>query len=115
MGSEMKHANLRWNPGTGDWVCTKCRRTSGHVSVHDAQQEWDQYDCGVQLVGGARPVPGTETKRLRKAYKIALKTERNGCRFVAQTEEEKPIIRLDLFHDTVSGLRSLSDSNCLAY
>src|SRR5439155_15015089 len=52
--------------------------------------------------------PSTETKRLRKAYKMALKTERSGCRFVAQTEEEKPVIRLDLFHDTVSGLRSLS-------
>ena len=39
---------------------------------------------------------------------MALKTERSGCRFVAQADEGKPVIRLDLFHDTVAGLKSLS-------
>jgi len=92
----------------GQWFCTKCRRTSDHISLHDAQQELDQYDCGVQLIGVARPAPGTETTRLRKAYKMAQKIERSGCRFGVQTEEGKPVIRLDLFHDTVSGLRSVS-------
>ena len=104
----MKHANLRWNPGTGEWFCTKCGRTSDHVSVNDAQEELDQYECMVQWVGSARSAPGTETTRLRKLYKMALKTERSGSRFVAQTDEGKPVIRLDLFHDTVSGLRSVS-------
>jgi len=39
---------------------------------------------------------------------MALKTERSGIRFVAKTDDSKPVIQLDLFHDTVSGLRSLS-------
>ena len=104
----MEYANLRWNPGTGEWFCTKCGGTSDHVSTHYAQQELDQYDYGVQLVGVARPAPGTETIRLRKAYKMALKTERSGCRFSAQTDGGKPVIRLDLFHDNVSGWRSVS-------
>jgi len=39
---------------------------------------------------------------------MAQKIERSGCRFGVQTEEGKPVIRLDLFHDTVSGLRSVS-------
>jgi hypothetical protein len=39
---------------------------------------------------------------------MALKTERSGCRFVAQTDGGKPVLRLDLFHDTVSGLKSVS-------
>ena len=104
----MKHANLRWNPGTGEWFCTKCGRTSDHVSVRDAEEEVDQYECNVQFVGVTRSAPGTETTRLRKAYKMALKTERSGCRFSAQTDGGKPVIRLDLFHDPVSGLRSVS-------
>jgi hypothetical protein len=39
---------------------------------------------------------------------MVLKTERSGCRFVAQADEGKPVIRLDLFHDTVVRLNSLS-------
>ena len=39
---------------------------------------------------------------------MAQKIERSGCRFGVKTEEGKPVIRLDLFHDTVSGLRSVS-------
>jgi hypothetical protein len=35
--------------------------------------------------------------------------ERGGCRFVvAKTDEGNPVIKLELFHDTVSGLRALS-------
>jgi len=108
MGRQIKHENLRWNVATGEWFCTKCGRTSDHVSVQDAQKELDQYECSLQSVGVARPAPGTETTRLRKAYKMALKTERSGIRFVAKTDDSKPVIQLDLFHDTVSGLRSLS-------
>jgi hypothetical protein len=40
---------------------------------------------------------------------MTLKTERSGCRFVAaQTEDGRPSIRLELFHDTVSPLRSFA-------
>jgi hypothetical protein len=40
---------------------------------------------------------------------MTLKTERDGCRFaVAKTDEGKPVIQLELFHDTVSHLRSLT-------
>ena len=35
-----------------------------------------------------------------------MKSERGGCRFVVTTDEGKPQIRLELFHDTVSSLRS---------
>jgi hypothetical protein len=36
------------------------------------------------------------------------KTERSGCRFIAKTDGAKPVIQLELFYDTVPGLRSLS-------
>ena len=39
---------------------------------------------------------------------MTLKTERSGSRFVAKTDEGKPVIQLELFHDTVSSLRPLS-------
>ena len=39
---------------------------------------------------------------------MTVKTERSGSRFVAKTDEGKPVIQLELFHDTVSSLRSLS-------
>jgi hypothetical protein len=35
------------------------------------------------------------------------RTERSGSRFVARTDEGKPVIQLELFHDTVSGLKAL--------
>ena len=35
-----------------------------------------------------------------------MNAERGGCRFVVTTHERKPQIRLELFHDTVSSLRS---------
>ena len=40
---------------------------------------------------------------------MTLRPERSGCRFaVAKTDEGKPVIQLELFHDTVSHLRSLT-------
>ena len=109
MGREMKHENLRWNPGTGEWFCTKCGRGSDHVSVHDAQVELDKYECRVPSVESPRSEPGTETTRLiRKPYKMTLRTERSGSRFLVTSDQGKPVIQLDLFHDTVAGLKSLS-------
>ena len=38
-----------------------------------------------------------------------MNSERGGCRFVVtKTDDGKPLIKLELFHDTVSHLRSLS-------
>ena len=40
---------------------------------------------------------------------MTLRAERSGCRFVvAKTDEGKPVIQLELFHDTVSHLKSLT-------
>ena len=37
-----------------------------------------------------------------------MNSERGGCRFVvAKTDDGKPMIQLELFHDTVSVLRSV--------
>jgi hypothetical protein len=105
----MKHKNIVWNPGTKEWFCRKCGRTSDHVAVGDAHVELDQYECQIGGIETPRTAPGTATTRIiRKPYKMTPKTERSGCRFVAKTDEAKPVIRLELFHDTVPGLRSLS-------
>jgi hypothetical protein len=57
----------------------------------------------------ATTAPGTETIRLiRKPYKMTLRTERGGSRFVVRTEEGKPVIQLELFHDTLSLLASVT-------
>lgn len=38
-----------------------------------------------------------------------MKSERGGCRFVVtKTDNGKPMIKMELFHDTVSHLRSLA-------
>ena len=40
---------------------------------------------------------------------MTLRAEPSGCRFaVAKTDEGKPVVRLELFHDTVAHLRSLT-------
>ena len=64
---------------------------------------------GPVAVESPRFEPGTETTRLiRKPYKMTLRTERSGSRFLVTSYEGKPVIQLDLFHDTVAGLKSLS-------
>jgi hypothetical protein len=106
----MKHTDLRWNPGTREWFCTSCGRTSTVENEHDARVNLDQYECTVPSVEASRSVPGTETKRLiRKPYKMTLKTERSGSRFVAAcTEDGNPCVRLELFHDSVPALKFLT-------
>ena len=78
--------------------------------MHDAHKALDQYECQVPSVEGPRAAPGTETTRLiRKPFNMTLRAERSGCRFaVAKTDEGKPMIQLELFHDTVSHLRLLT-------
>ncbi len=106
----MKHLSVRWNPATREWYCTNCGRTSDHTSVQEAHVELDQYDCGLSSVEVSSAPPGTVTKRLiRKPYKMRLKTERSGSRFVvANTDDGRPLIRLELLHDTVAGLKSIT-------
>jgi hypothetical protein len=76
----------------------------------DARTNLDQYECTVPSIEVSRSVPGAETKRLiRKPYKMTLKTERSGSRFVAaRTEDGGPSIRLELFHDSVPALKFLT-------
>lgn len=106
----MKHSDIRWNPSTREWFCKRCGRTSDTENEQLAQTSLDQYECTVPSVDVSRSVPGTETKRLiRKPYKMTLKTERSGSRFVAaQTQDGGPFIRLELFHDSVPSLKSLT-------
>ena len=105
----MKHANILWNPATKEWFCTKCGRTSDHANADAAHVELDQYEC--QISSEERPIAaaGTETTRLIKnLFNMTLKRERGGCRFaVAQTDEGKRVIQLEMFHDTVPRLSSL--------
>jgi hypothetical protein len=78
--------------------------------VQDAHIELDQYDCQLTSVEASSVPPGTATTRLiRKPYKMTLKTERSGSRFVVvNTDDGRPLIRLELFHDTVAGLKSIT-------
>jgi len=71
---------------------------------------WIKYECPVPSVEAPTAAPGTETMRLiRKPYKMTLKAERVGSRFVvANTDDSKPLIRLELLNDAVASLRSLS-------
>jgi hypothetical protein len=106
----MRHANVRWNPGTREWFCTSCGRTSNAIAENDAAQNLDQYECSVPSVESPSSAPGTETVQLiRKPYKMTLKAERSGCRFVTtQAEDGRPSIRLELFHDTAPSLARLT-------
>jgi hypothetical protein len=108
----MKHEKIIWEPGAREWVCAQCGRSSDQTNVHAAHAELDQYDC--RPASGEAPTadPGTETalftRKPLSAFSTAPKTERSGSRFRANIGEGKPVIELELFHDTVSGLRSVS-------
>jgi hypothetical protein len=39
---------------------------------------------------------------------MTLRKERSGSRFVARTDDDKAVIELQLFHDTVPALKPLS-------
>ena len=45
-----KHRNIRWNPGTQEWFCVSCGRTSDHAYELDAQVELEQYECNMPWV-----------------------------------------------------------------
>lgn len=106
----MKHEQIRWNLGTNEWYCTRCGRSSGAASEDEARAKLEQYECVVPSVEVAGSVPGTETVRLiRKPYKMTLRKERSACRFVvSRTDENKPFVGVELFHDTIPSLKPLT-------
>jgi hypothetical protein len=76
--------------------------------MHAAHAKLDQYDCRPASGGALTPEPKTEiahfTRKPLSAFSTAQKIERSGSRFRANMGEGKPVIQLELFHDTVSGL-----------
>ncbi len=106
----MKHLTIRWNRATNEWFCVKCGQTSFEADIDDARLELEQYQCLMPSVEVARATPGTETTRLMKRpFNMTLRAERSGSRFVVgNTNEGKPLVRLELFHNTVSRLETLT-------
>jgi hypothetical protein len=106
----MKHLTIRYNRVTNEWFCIKCGKTSTRPSIDDARLELDRNECLMPTLEHTRAELGTETARLlRKPFNVTVNTERSGCRFaVTKTDEGKPVIKLELFHDTVSRLKSLT-------
>ncbi len=43
-------SDIRWNPGTHEWFCARCGRTSDRVNEHDARLQFEQYDCKPPVV-----------------------------------------------------------------
>jgi hypothetical protein len=41
----MKHPELEWNPAICEWFCTRCFRTSDHLTREDAERELSQFPC----------------------------------------------------------------------
>jgi hypothetical protein len=69
-----QHLNVAWNPGTKEWFCTTCGRTSAHASAQEAQVELDVHECRIPSVEVSPTAPGTKTMRLmKKPYKTAPK------------------------------------------
>ena len=72
-----QHLNVVWNPGTREWFCTTCGRTSAHASAQEAQVELDEHECRIPSVEVSPTAPGTRTMRLmKKSYKMAPKPKR---------------------------------------
>jgi hypothetical protein len=72
----MKHSKIVWNFNIRQWFCTKCGRTSDHVTEHDARVEMDQFDCQLPYVETPEALPGEETVRLiKKPFKMEEKNK----------------------------------------
>ena len=105
----MDHKNIIWNPGTKQWFCTTCGRTTDGANIEEARAELDKHKCIIPSLDVAGAAPVIETIRLiRNPYKMALRTERSASRFAVKTDEGKVLIRLEVFHDTVAALKSAS-------
>ena len=62
----MKHPAIKWNPGTREYFCTTCGRTSREETIQDAREQLEQYECEIPSVDTRSPAPGEETVRLMK-------------------------------------------------
>jgi hypothetical protein len=105
----MKHRKVVWNSATKQSYCPACGRTSDNFDTKEAQLEMEKYDCLLPYVESEGSAPGEETVRLiRKPFKMMLKPERSGSRFVMDDADDgKAVIRLELFHDTAPVLNGL--------
>ncbi|HEX3351484.1 MAG: hypothetical protein ACRD3H_18460 [Terriglobales bacterium] len=59
----MKHENIRWNPATQEWYCTKCGRTSDHTNELDAHSELEQFECSIPWVDIAEVLSDSPQER----------------------------------------------------
>jgi len=66
----MKHAVIRWNPATREHFCVRCGRTSDAITISDAQERLEKYDCIVPSVDVTIPEPGTKTIRLNRKKRL---------------------------------------------
>ena len=72
-----QHLKVAWNPGTNEWLCTTCGRTSDQASAREAKVELDEHECRIPSVEVSGTEPGTKTVRLmKKSYKTAPKPTR---------------------------------------
>ncbi len=83
----------------------EAKRPSVAIDLTDKREkrriEREHNTSGPSRLGGpilVRPSEG--------ALQMTLGTERSGSRFVARTGDGKPVIQLELFHDTVSRLKA---------
>jgi hypothetical protein len=106
----MKHANVVWNSATGQSFCPRCGRTSGHSDEQEAQAEIEQHDCRLPYVETSQSTSGLPPHEyIGQSSAMSSKPERSGTKFsLGRTDDGKPVIRLGLFHDTVSRLNGLS-------
>jgi hypothetical protein len=61
----MEHL-IRWNPGTREHFCTKCGRTSAAISIADAQEQLEQFECEIPSVEAPSAEPGLKTQRINR-------------------------------------------------
>jgi hypothetical protein len=57
IAASMKHLKIIWNPAIKQWFCSKCGRTSDHVSELQARAELDRCECQIPYVEAAVRAP----------------------------------------------------------
>jgi len=65
----MKHPQIRWNPGTREHFCMKCGRISDAITIADAQEQLEQYECTIPSAEAPSAEPGMKTRRLNRRHK----------------------------------------------
>jgi hypothetical protein len=49
--TQMKHPELRWNPGLQEWFCVRCGLTSDHSNREGAETELESFECELPPTG----------------------------------------------------------------